>query len=167
MNSELMRRAAITLGALLVYRIGIQVPLPGNDVVAWGAFFKPQGGGILGMVNIVAGGAVVATSLLYVALLIYPDQVAEKLKRYGSIVSGIEPGEATADHIDKILSRATLLGGAYLAAVVFVSEAATVRAQVSFIFSGLSALIVVCSLLDLQAQVRGYNFITISRERQR
>ena len=110
--------------------------------------------------------AVVAISLIYVALLIGPDQVAEKLKRYGSIVPGFEPGEATADHIDKILSRTTLLGGAYLAAVVFVSEAVTVYAQVPFIFGALSALIVVCTLLDLQAQVRGYNFITISRERQ-
>jgi len=50
--------------------------------------------------------------------------------------------------------------------VVFVSEAVTVYAQVPFIFGALSALIVVCTLLDLQAQVRGYNFITISRERQ-
>jgi preprotein translocase subunit SecY len=167
MNSELMRRAAITLGAPLVYRIGIQVPLPGIDIAVWEALFKPQAGGILGMVNIFGGAvAVVVTSLLYVALLIDPDQVAEKLRRYGSIVAGAEPGEAAADHLDKILSRTTLLGGASLAGGL-VSEAVTVRAQVPFIFGGLSALIVVCTLLDLQAQVRGYNHITISRERQR
>ena len=146
MNSERMRCAAIILGALLVYRIGIQVPLPGIDVAAYLAF------------------AVVVISLLYVALLIDPDQVAAKLRRYGSIVPRVEPGEATDDHIDKILSRTTLLGGAYLAAVVFVSGAVTAYTQ--FIFGGLSALIVVCTLLDLQALVRGYNFITISRERQ-
>jgi preprotein translocase subunit SecY len=111
--------------------------------------------------------AVVLISLLYVALLIDPDQVAEKLKRYGSVVPGIEPGQATAVYIDSILTRTAILGCAYLAAVVVVPEALITYAQLPFYFGGASALILVCTVLDLQAQVRGYNFITISRERQR
>jgi preprotein translocase subunit SecY len=111
--------------------------------------------------------AVVVISLLYVALLIDPDQVAEKLKRYGSVIPGIEPGQATAVHIDSILTRTAILGCAYLAAVVLVPEALITYAQLPFYFGGASALILVCTVLDLQAQVRGYNLITISRERQR
>jgi preprotein translocase subunit SecY len=110
--------------------------------------------------------AIVVISLLYVALLIDPDQVAQKLKRYGGVISGIEPGEASADHIDKILTRTTILGGVYMVVVALVPEVLTAYVAVPFYFGGLSALIVVCTLLDLQAQVRDYKLITISRERQ-
>src|SRR5215470_5188457 len=54
MTPELMRRAALTVGALLVYRIGTYVPLPGIDPAAWAMIYKSQSGGFLDVFN--AGG---------------------------------------------------------------------------------------------------------------
>jgi preprotein translocase subunit SecY len=108
--------------------------------------------------------AIVVISLLYAALLIDPDQVAEKLKRYDSVIRGIEPGEATADYLDKIMSRTTLIGGAYIAVVVVVPGVLGAYASLPFYLSGVSALTIVCTVLDIQAQVRGQERINL-RER--
>src|SRR5262249_53960887 len=57
MNSDLMRRVAVTLGALLVYRIGTFIPLPGLDHADWELIFRSQSGGMLGLANFWSGGA--------------------------------------------------------------------------------------------------------------
>src|SRR6185437_6322490 len=53
---ELKKRIWFTLGALLVYRLGTYIPLPGIDPAAWDQIFQSQAGGILGMFNMFAGG---------------------------------------------------------------------------------------------------------------
>jgi hypothetical protein len=55
---ELKKRIWFTLGALLVYRFGTYIPLPGIDPAAWDQIFKSQAGGILGMFNMFAGGGI-------------------------------------------------------------------------------------------------------------
>src|ERR1700753_608680 len=55
---ELKKRIWFTLGALLVYRLGTYIPLPGIDPNAWDAIFQTQSGGILGIFNMFAGGGI-------------------------------------------------------------------------------------------------------------
>src|SRR5947199_8952107 len=55
---ELKKRIWFTLGALLVYRLGAYIPLPGIDPSAWEQIFRTQAGGILAMFNTFAGGAI-------------------------------------------------------------------------------------------------------------
>src|ERR1039457_7441738 len=55
---ELKKRIWFTLGALLVYRFGTYIPLPGIDPAIWEQVFKSQAGGILGMFNMFAGGGI-------------------------------------------------------------------------------------------------------------
>src|SRR5579862_9471597 len=55
---ELKKRIWFTLGALLVYRLGTYIPLPGIDPNAWDQIFQSQSGGILGMFNMFAGGGI-------------------------------------------------------------------------------------------------------------
>ena len=55
---ELKKRIWFTLGALLVYRLGTYIPLPGIDPNIWEQVFKTQAGGILGMFNMFAGGGI-------------------------------------------------------------------------------------------------------------
>ena len=71
MNSDLMRRVALTLGALLVYRIGTFVPLPGIDPAVWERIFRGQSGGLLGMANLLSGGAVSQLAIFALNLLPY------------------------------------------------------------------------------------------------
>src|SRR5258708_13684352 len=58
MTPELARRIAFTLGALLVYRLGTYIPLPGIDPNIWEQVFRSQACGILGMFNMFAGGSI-------------------------------------------------------------------------------------------------------------
>src|ERR1700753_493218 len=55
---ELKKRIWFTLGALLVYRLGTYIPLPGIDPNIWEQVFRTQAGGILGMFNLFAGGGI-------------------------------------------------------------------------------------------------------------
>src|SRR6202000_2862426 len=55
---ELKKRIWFTLGALLVYRLGTYIPLPGIDPAAWEQIFNTQSGGILGMFNMFSGGGI-------------------------------------------------------------------------------------------------------------
>src|SRR3981189_3752208 len=55
---ELKKRIWFTLGALLVYRLGTYIPLPGIDPNIWEQVFKSQAGGILGMFHMFAGGGI-------------------------------------------------------------------------------------------------------------
>ena len=99
--------------------------------------------------------AIVVIALFYVALLIDPDAAAEKLKRWGGVIPGIEPGAATADHIDRVLSRTIILGAVYLAFVSLVPIILIAYAGIPIYVGGVPALIVVCTVLDVFHQVQG------------
>jgi|GEM_PF-3926785 len=77
------------------------------------------------------------------------------LRRSGATIPGIESGEATASHLDHAISRTTVAGAAYLVAVLLIPEALIAYAKVPYYFAGGSVLIVVCAVLDIEAQVRG------------
>ena len=71
MSTELVKRAALTVGALLVYRLGLYIPLPGIDASAWTAIFDTQSGGVLGQANALAGGALRRLSILSLSIMPY------------------------------------------------------------------------------------------------
>ena len=71
MTSELGRRLWFTIGALLVYRLGSHIPLPGIDPSAWDQIFRSQAGGILGMFNVFSGGGIHRLAIFALGLLPY------------------------------------------------------------------------------------------------
>jgi len=73
---------------------------------------------------------------------------------HGATPSGAEPGEATAAALDRIFSRITLIGAAYLVLVCLVPEILVAYMGVPFYFGGASLLIVVCTVLDLDDELR-------------
>ena len=85
-----------------------------------------------------------------------PKEVAENLKRSGAFLPGIRPGEQTANYIDKVLTRLTLFGAAYMAAVCLLPQALIVMANVPFYLGGTSLLIVVVVVMDFMAQVQSH-----------
>jgi preprotein translocase subunit SecY len=58
----------------------------------------------------------------YTAIIFNPDDVAENMRKYGGFIPGIRPGKRTAEYIDTILARITLVGSLYLAAVALLPE---------------------------------------------
>jgi preprotein translocase subunit SecY len=92
---------------------------------------------------------------LYAGFLLDPEDVAEDLRKHGGVIAGVEPGEATAEHVDYVLSRTTMLGAAYLAFVCLIPEILTTYAELPLYFGGTSLLLVACAVLDIEAQVQG------------
>jgi preprotein translocase subunit SecY len=98
--------------------------------------------------------ATVLLALIYTALILDPRETAQKLERFGGSISGVGSGEATAEHIDFILSRTALVGAIYLAFICLIPEMLIAYAQVPFYFGGVPALIVVSTVLDIDQQIR-------------
>ena len=92
----------------------------------------------------------------YTALVFNPKEVADNLKKSGAYVPGIRPGEQTANFIDGVLSRLTLFGAAYIAAVCLLPQFLVVVWNVPFYLGGTSLLIVVVVVMDFMAQVQSH-----------
>ena len=92
----------------------------------------------------------------YTALVFNSRETADNLKKSGAFIPGIRPGEQTAKHIDRILSRLTLAGAAYITAVCLLPEFLVLKYNVPFYFGGTSLLIIVVVTMDFWAQVQSY-----------
>src|SRR5229473_1451540 len=99
---------------------------------------------------------IVFFAFFYTAIVFNPTETADNLKKHGGFIPGIRPGERTAEYIDYVLSRVTVLGAIYLAIVCLIPEILISYASVPFYFGGTSLLIVVSVTMDTVAQVQGY-----------
>ena len=95
-------------------------------------------------------------AFFYTAIVFNPTETADNLKKHGGFIPGIRPGERTAEYIDYVLSRITVLGAIYLAIVCLIPEILISYAAVPFYFGGTSLLIVVSVTMDTVAQVQGH-----------
>jgi preprotein translocase subunit SecY len=66
--------------------------------------------------------AIIFFSYFYVSIIFNPADLAENMRKYGGFIPGIRPGKRTAEYIDRILTRLTLVGSVYLAAVTVLPE---------------------------------------------
>jgi preprotein translocase subunit SecY len=131
-------------------------------------FSAGQGNGILSEVTLYLGPGKPLFLAIYVALIVFfaffytsvvfnPQDTADNLKKYGGFIPGIRPGKNTADYLDYVLTRLTVLGSAYLAFVCVVPE--LLRADLGrslFILGGTSLLIMVSVTLDTVAQIQSH-----------
>ena len=95
-------------------------------------------------------------AFFYTAVVINPKDTADNLRKYGGFLPGIRPGEKTAEYIDYVLTRITLVGAAYLAAVCVLPEILTSYAGIPLYFGGTSLLIAVSVTMDTVAQVQSH-----------
>ncbi len=101
-------------------------------------------------------GGIVFFAFFYTALVFNPKETADNLKKYGGFVPGIRPGERTAEYIDYVLTRITVVGAGYLALVCLLPELLISELAVPFYFGGTSLLIVVSVTMDTVAQVQSH-----------
>ncbi|WP_298826424.1 preprotein translocase subunit SecY [uncultured Piscinibacter sp.] len=100
--------------------------------------------------------AIIFFCFFYTALVFNSRETADNLKKSGAFIPGIRPGDQTARHIDKILSRLTLVGAVYITAVCLLPEFLVLKYNVPFYFGGTSLLIIVVVTMDFWAQVQSY-----------
>jgi preprotein translocase subunit SecY len=95
-------------------------------------------------------------AFFYTAVVFNPDDAADNLKKYGGFVPGIRPGKRTAEYMDYVLTRITVIGALYLAVVCILPEFLISYAAVPFYFGGTSLLIVVSVTMDTVAQIQSH-----------
>ena len=95
-------------------------------------------------------------AFFYTAVVINPKETADNLRKYGGFLPGIRPGEKTAEFIDYVLTRITLIGAIYLAAVCVLPEILTSYAGIPLYFGGTSLLIAVSVTMDTVAQIQSH-----------
>jgi preprotein translocase subunit SecY len=101
-------------------------------------------------------GLIVFFCFFYTAIVFNPVDTADNLKKHGGFIPGIRPGERTAEYIDHVLSRITVIGAAYLAIICLIPEVLISYWALPFYFGGTSLLIVVSVTMDTVAQVHGH-----------
>jgi preprotein translocase subunit SecY len=95
-------------------------------------------------------------AFFYTAIQFQPVQVADNLKKQNAFIPGIRPGKATADFIDTVMTRITVAGALYMAAVCTVPDFLQQAFRVPFYFGGTSIMIVVGVALDLVQQIESH-----------
>jgi preprotein translocase subunit SecY len=104
---------------------------------------------------ILYGVLIVFFCFFYTSVVFNPDDTAENLRKYGGNLPGIRPGKRTAEYIDYVLTRLTLIGAVYIAVVCLVPEFLAGPTG-SYMFGGTSILIVVSVTMDTVAQIQSH-----------
>ena len=159
--------AVITIPATIAQMV--KVPFIQNIAVQFG-----QG---MPLYVILYVATIIFFTYFYVSIIFNPTDVADNLRKYGGFIPGIRPGKNTADYIDNVLSRLTMVGASYLAGIAILPEILTrglkVQAlpwvgvfleanlpqwftqgmNIEFYFGGTSILIVVGVAMDTMQQI--------------
>ncbi len=159
--------AVITIPATIAQMV--KVPFIQNIAVQFG-----QG---MPLYVVLYVATIIFFTYFYVSIIFNPTDVADNLRKYGGFIPGIRPGKNTADYIDSVLSRLTLVGASYLAAIAILPEILTrgLKVQslpwvgafleanlpqwftqgmnIEFYFGGTSILIVVGVAMDTMQQI--------------
>lgn len=101
-------------------------------------------------------GLIIFFAFFYTAIVFNPEDTADNLKKYGGFIPGIRPGSKTAEYIDYVLTRITVVGAIYLALVCVLPEYLQSYTAVSFALGGTSLLIVVSVTMDTVSQVQSH-----------
>ncbi len=102
------------------------------------------------------GALIVFFAFFYTAIVFNPDETAENLRKYGGFIPGIRPGKTTADYLDYVLTRITVIGAMYLVLVCLLPEVLIAKFSLPFYFGGTSLLITVSVMMDTVAQIHSH-----------
>src|SRR5215217_8452203 len=102
------------------------------------------------------GALIIFFCFFYTSIVFNPEETAENLRKYGGFLPGIRPGKRTAEYLDYVLTRLTVIGAAYITAVCLLPEFLVSQLGNSLYFGGTSLLIVVSVTMDTVAQIQSH-----------
>ncbi|MBN1212693.1 MAG: preprotein translocase subunit SecY [candidate division Zixibacteria bacterium] len=106
--------------------------------------------------SIIYGLIIIFFAYFYTAIVFNPMEMADNMRKNGGYIPGIRPGKNTSDYIEKILTRITLPGAIFFAAIAILPWVLISRANVNFFFGGTGLLIVVGVALDTLQQIESH-----------
>ncbi len=101
-------------------------------------------------------GLIIFFTFFYTAVVFNPEDTADNLKRHGGFIAGIRPGKSTAEYLDYVLTRLTVLGSLYLAVICCFPEIMIAKYSVPFVLGGTTLLIVVSVTMDFATQIQSH-----------
>ncbi len=108
------------------------------------------------MFMVLYGLLIVFFCFFYTSVVFNPEDTAENLRKYGGFLPGIRPGKRTAEYLDFVLTRLTVVGAAYIAIVCLVPEILISAYHAPFYLGGTSILIVVSVTMDTVTQIQSH-----------
>jgi preprotein translocase subunit SecY len=99
---------------------------------------------------------IVFFSFFYTSIVFPPDDTAENLRKYGGFLPGIRPGRRTAEYLDYVLTRLTVIGAAYITVVCLIPEVVMSKLGNNLAFGGTSILIMVTVTIDTWTQIQSH-----------
>jgi preprotein translocase subunit SecY len=99
---------------------------------------------------------IVFFAFFYTSVVFNPTETADNLKKNGGFIPGIRPGKNTAEHLDYVLTRITVVGAIYLTVISILPEILISQYAVPFYFGGTSLLIAVTVTMDTVAQIQSH-----------
>jgi preprotein translocase subunit SecY len=106
--------------------------------------------------NLTYAALIIFFAYFYTGVVLNPDDIADNIKRNGGYIPGIRPGKKTAEYIERVINRITLVGALYLAVVCVLPNILITRFSVPFAFGGTALLIVVGVAMDTVGQVEAH-----------
>ena len=95
-------------------------------------------------------------AFFYTAVVFNPEDTADNLKKHGGFIAGIRPGKNTAEYLDYVVTRLTVLGAFYLVALCILPEVLIAKLAIPFVLGGTTLLIVVQVTMDFVGQVQSH-----------
>ncbi len=130
-----------------------------------GKFF-PKAGWLAGASNflqanllvyeLISAALVIAFTFFYTSIVWNPNDVADNIKKQGGFIPGLRPGRPTAEYLTKVMTRITVLGALFLAAVVVLPVVLKPLVHITMAFGGTALLIVVGVAVDTMMQIEGH-----------
>ncbi len=102
------------------------------------------------------GLLIVFFCFFYTSVVFNPEDTAENLRKYGGFMPGIRPGKRTAEYLDFVLTRLTVIGAAYITIVCLLPEMLIGFYNAPFYMGGTSVLIVVSVTMDTVTQIQSH-----------
>ncbi|MBF0184591.1 MAG: preprotein translocase subunit SecY [Magnetococcales bacterium] len=142
----------IFASSIILFPVTIANFAPWDALKSFAAYLSP--GNLMYMV--VYALAIIFFCYFYTAIVFNPEETADNLRKYGGFIPGIRPGFRTAEYLDTILTRLTLVGAVYVAGVCLLPEILIASYNVPFYFGGTSMLIVVGVTMDTASQIQSF-----------
>lgn len=121
-----------------------------NEIASGIVSFFTRGGALYSLVLVFL---IMFFSFFYTAVVFNPTETADNLKKAGGFIPGVRPGQATAEYLDYILTRLTVVGALYMSFVCLIPDMINAKFGVHFIFGGTGILIIVSVTIDTISQV--------------
>ena len=146
----------IFASSVLLIPVTIAGFMNGKSLPGWLSFLGQELGQGQPLYMLFYAAMIVFFSYFYAAVTFNPTETADNLRKQGGFIPGVRPGASTASYFDKILTRLTTIGAAYMVAVCLLPQILISHYNVPFYFGGTSLIIIVSVTIDTVTQIQSH-----------